>query len=265
MMWGRVFQEGVWGCLKQASASTSFYFKEHHHRKLYRFNKSHNKSKMKVSHLTLSSILLSILPQQSASLKCGIKGITESCIGDTDIRYNPDISYDLKEQDEFWGKFEGLYVQDERTYLADGSPQSKNYLPGIPVEAGLGSWDFCNQKAFVVSKNVSKTAVLDCCLVVENIWFTFPSLLRTLIIVQFYLVLGFKNVTIDGSRYIYNAYFLSKHNADGDPLLGPGLQLPGIAVPYTFFGRFLSRCLNKRRFSLVFIIYHYYPNWPDGY
>ena len=106
---------------------------------------------MKVSHLTLSSILLSILPQQSASLKCGIKGITGPCIGDTDIRYNPDVSYDLKDQDNFWAILEGLYIADECAFLPDGKIYS-NVIPAGLEEAGLGSWSGCGYESFLVSK-----------------------------------------------------------------------------------------------------------------
>ena len=106
---------------------------------------------MKVSLLTLSSFLLTILlPQQSAALKCGIKGITEPCIGDTDIRYNPDVSYDLKEQNDFWTRYEGLYIGDDCSRGADGTPDDEIYLDGVPRE--LGSWNNCGMKSFTVSK-----------------------------------------------------------------------------------------------------------------
>lgn len=104
---------------------------------------------MKLSILTLSIILCGILPQQSVSLECGIKGITEPCIGDTDIRYNPDINYDLQDQDDFWNQWEGLYIQDQCNYNADGTPQSEFYY--VPKEFGLGSWDACSNKNFLVS------------------------------------------------------------------------------------------------------------------
>jgi len=143
---------------------------------------------MKVSHLTLSSILLSILPQQSASLKCGIKGITGPCIGDTDIRYNPDVSYDLKDQDNFWALIEGLYISDECSFLPDGTIQTNVIFPGLE-EAGLGSWSGCGYKTF-------------------------------------------SNYTFDGSRYIWHAYNIAKHNGDGPG----GLQLPGYALPIDYYG-----------------------------
>lgn len=104
--------------------------------------------------------LLTFLPQQSASFKCGIKGVTSRCIGDTDIRYNPDITYDLKELDVFWKKIEGLYVEDHCNYLADGTPHSEVYLPGLPKESGFGSWDGCNQKSFLVSTTSKEGCLL---------------------------------------------------------------------------------------------------------
>jgi len=104
---------------------------------------------MKVSHLTLSSILLSILPQQSASLKCGIRGITQPCIGDTDIRYNPDVSYDIKEQDNFWELFEGLYMADDECFTSEDGTDVENYvLPGTEG-LGVGTFDGCGFKSFL--------------------------------------------------------------------------------------------------------------------
>lgn len=105
---------------------------------------------MKLSHLTLSSTLLSILPHQSASLKCGIKGITEPCIGDTDIRYNPDVSYDLKDKNDFWPLFEGLFIADECWFNPDGTILTNVFVRGL--DAGLGTWSGCSNKSFLVSE-----------------------------------------------------------------------------------------------------------------
>jgi len=102
---------------------------------------------MKLSHLTLSSTLLSILPHQSASLKCGIKGITEPCIGDTDIRYNPDVSHDLKDKNDFWPLFEGLFIADECWFNPDGTILTNVFLRGL--DAGLGTWSGCSNKSFL--------------------------------------------------------------------------------------------------------------------
>jgi hypothetical protein len=56
-------------------------------------------NKMKVSNLIgVTNTVITILPQQSTALRCGIKLVTEPCIGDRRplARYNPDASYDLK-------------------------------------------------------------------------------------------------------------------------------------------------------------------------
>ena len=67
------------------------------------------------------------------------------CIGDTDSRYNQDISYDLKEQDNFWNSLEGLFLDDTVIYTRDGIPAT-NY-PGP-----LGTYDFSNAKGFLVRR-----------------------------------------------------------------------------------------------------------------
>ena len=63
---------------------------------------------MKFSKLSILGAFLALLPTQSSALKCGIKGVTEPCIGETDDRYNPDVSYNLKDQNDLWKKKEGL-------------------------------------------------------------------------------------------------------------------------------------------------------------
>ena len=71
------------------------------------------------------------------------------CIGDTDSRYNQDISYDLKEQDNFWNSLEGLFVEDMVLYNSDKTPDTNN---GLIVPAALGTYDFSNVKGFVVRR-----------------------------------------------------------------------------------------------------------------
>jgi len=67
------------------------------------------------------------------------------CIGDTDSRYNQDISYDLKEQENFWNSLEGLFVEDIVVYKSDGTPDTNNAV----VPAPLGTYDFSNVKSFL--------------------------------------------------------------------------------------------------------------------
>jgi len=68
------------------------------------------------------------------------------CIGDTDSRYNQDISYDLKEQDNFWNSLEGLFLEDAVLYYSDGTPAKDS---SIVVPAQLGTYDFSNGKGFL--------------------------------------------------------------------------------------------------------------------
>ena len=70
------------------------------------------------------------------------------CIGDTDSRYNQDIGYDLKEQDNFWNSLEGLFVEDIVVYKSDGTPDTNNAV----VPAPLGTYDFSNVKSFLVRR-----------------------------------------------------------------------------------------------------------------
>ena len=70
------------------------------------------------------------------------------CIGDTDSRYNQDISYDLKEQDNFWNSLEGLFLEDMVFYNSDGIPLTNYSETGFPAQ--LGTYDFSNVKGFLV-------------------------------------------------------------------------------------------------------------------
>ena len=107
-------------------------------------------NKMKVSNLPFigtSLFVLATLPTQSKALKCGIKGVTKPCIGDTDSRYNQDVSYNLKEQNNFWKSLEGLYVQN-MTFWWEGAPDTN-----AVIAPGIGTFDFANAKSFLVRSN----------------------------------------------------------------------------------------------------------------
>ena len=113
-------------------------------------------NKMKVSNLPFigtSLFVLATLPTQSKALKCGIKGVTKPCISDTDSRYNPDVTYNLKEQNNFYKSLEGLHVQDVAFYYVEDVPF------GIPttnsilfVSTELGTYDLSKAKAFLGKK-----------------------------------------------------------------------------------------------------------------
>ena len=84
--------------------------------------------------------LSSITP--TLALKCGIAGVTEQCMGDTDPRYDPDVSYDLKEQSGYYANAEGLYVSLNYKYLADGLPSTTHPLGTEPGAEALGNFSF---------------------------------------------------------------------------------------------------------------------------
>ena len=48
------------------------------------------------------------------------------------------------------------------------------------------------------------------------------------------ILLGSKNVTLDGARFQWSNYVLAKHMGDGPE----GIQLPGYINPIEFFGKF---------------------------
>jgi len=105
---------------------------------------------MKVIRIALIKTLFGILSTQCAALKCGINWVTEPCIGDTDSRYNPDASYNLKEQNQLWKSLEGLYVQDECDYDGTtGEEETSIFLSLMPKEMGMGSWSVCDVKGFM--------------------------------------------------------------------------------------------------------------------
>ena len=103
---------------------------------------------MKFVHASASLALLSSLflsaPTGSAALKCGIAGVTKQCLGKSDVRYDSDASYDLADQDDFWGDFSGLYVGDYTYAAPDWSLLTERTFNTLP-----GSYDFSALKRFV--------------------------------------------------------------------------------------------------------------------
>ena len=79
----------------------------------------------KLASLALTSTsLLGSLPHQASALRCGIKGVTKDCLGDSDIRYDPEVNYDLVNMDTLYQKLPGLYIVKNKEYLGDGTPDS---------------------------------------------------------------------------------------------------------------------------------------------
>jgi len=66
--------------------------------------------------------VLACLPLHEGALKCGIKGITEPCIGDIDPRYDTDVSYDLKSLNKYYENYSGLLVTTDYKYGPDLLP-----------------------------------------------------------------------------------------------------------------------------------------------
>jgi len=89
----------------------------------------------------LGSLFLSA-PNGSTALKCGIAGVTNQCIGDNDVRYDSDASYNLKNPAEFWGKFQGPYYGTITNSMPDFSPNSNRTFQ-------FGSFDYTDTKRFV--------------------------------------------------------------------------------------------------------------------
>ena len=96
--------------------------------------------------LALLGTLFLGAPTGSAALKCGIAGVTKQCLGKTDVRYDPDASYDLVDQDEFWEDFSGLYYGVVANALPDWSLWTERAFASIP---GGESFDFSTLRNFV--------------------------------------------------------------------------------------------------------------------
>jgi hypothetical protein len=106
---------------------------------------------MKGFSVALTTLLLAHSPILSSALKCGIKGITEPCLADTDPHYDESIGYAFKDQDAFWAALEGLYVIESATeYDAVTGEKITSFTPGLfPEDGSLGTYDRSNNKGFV--------------------------------------------------------------------------------------------------------------------
>lgn len=119
------------------------------------------------------------------ALKCGIGGITKPCIGDTDPRYDPKATYDLKSQTAYYknllpkGSNTGLFSGLSYIYNEEGIPSKNIVVPGLEA---LGNFSY------------------------------FPAPI-------------FTNVTVYGSRLIQTDYFISKSTTMGGPGLLNALEV----------------------------------------
>jgi len=164
--------------------------------------------KLSSASIGLVSIIAPLYPHQSSAISCGIKGITKPCIGDSDIRYDPDVSYNLEDQDDYWKRAGGLYMGETVSYTAEGDKRSVAYLASA-AEAmrknKLGTYDFSKMKTFT-------------------------------------------NTTISGSRLRAHQYHVAKHNGDGVVPGFPGVIFADDAYYTSSFekdGSILALAINE--------------------
>ena len=112
---------------------------------------------MRFSKPHIAACLAALLNQATFALRCGISGITKECLGDSDIRYDPEVKYDLKEQNQIWETIEGWYEMDMMYFNEDGTQRSFETF-GDPTQ--LGSYDFTKGKTFMkISVEKSRVAI----------------------------------------------------------------------------------------------------------
>lgn len=87
------------------------------------------------------------LPYASGAKKCGTWA-TEDCIGDTDIRYDPDASTDLLDLHPLYKGFEGLWIGNFTTYDSMKVPASPGQVPPGPGGRGANPYPGENILAF---------------------------------------------------------------------------------------------------------------------
>lgn len=71
----------------------------------------------------------------SSALKCG-QWNTHACLGDTDKRYDPDYTNDIKKQDELWEKMDGFYrvTQTSSSQPARFNPYDLSGTVSLPYD-----------------------------------------------------------------------------------------------------------------------------------
>ena len=103
--------------------------------------------KLSSASLALMSVVAPLLPHQSSALSCGINGVTKPCLGETDIRYDPDASLNIKDQTDFW--VDGFVIAEQVLYSAGGEKQSAVPLnETMPLNIDLGTYDYSKMKIF---------------------------------------------------------------------------------------------------------------------
>lgn len=65
--------------------------------------------------------VFSLSASKVAAVKCGIKGVTNPCVGDTDPRYDDSVGCNFVEQNDFWKKHDGLFIIDDTYFNKNGT------------------------------------------------------------------------------------------------------------------------------------------------
>lgn len=84
----------------------------------------------------LIPLLLSLSASSSQALKCG-QWNTHACLADTDIRYDPDYTNDMSEQNELWNRQAGFYVatQEAENRISHFNPSNlTESAGGLPYD-----------------------------------------------------------------------------------------------------------------------------------
>ena len=102
---------------------------------------------MKFFHnFVLPLAVLSSSANKVSALKCGIKGVTKPCVGDTDPRYDDSVGHNFVEQNDFWRKYDGLYIVDHTQYDNNGTIVVSQPFDFAPQ---LGDYNFLPTRQYV--------------------------------------------------------------------------------------------------------------------
>ena len=121
--------------------------------------------------------ILAGLPLHAGALKCGIKGITERCIGDTDPRYDPEVSYDLKSLSGFYENWGGLFRTQDYRYGADLLPVTSTPILGYELMGNFSQFPTTTFRNITISGSRVHVSVYE---VMKNVDPSKPGMLNRL-------------------------------------------------------------------------------------
>ena len=121
--------------------------------------------------------ILAGLPLHAGALKCGIKGITERCIGDTDPRYDPEVSYDLKSLSGFHENWGGLHRTQDYRYGADLLPVTSTPILGYELMGNFSQFPTTTFRNITISGSRVHVSVYE---VMKNVDPSKPGMLNRL-------------------------------------------------------------------------------------